>query len=56
VVLEVDALFGRVGRESRSVQDDKLDVLGKFTLTCPGEITVADAPVNQNETLHRWPT
>jgi hypothetical protein len=52
VLFEVDAFFGRVRRESRSVQDDELDVLGKFTLTCPREVTVADTSVNQNETLH----
>jgi len=53
VILEVDALLGRVWWESWSVQNDELEVCAKLLLAHPREVTVADASVHENETLHR---
>ena len=50
--LKVDVLFDRIRWESRSVQHDELEVGGKFVLGRPRKVTVADAPVNENQTLH----
>jgi hypothetical protein len=50
--LKVDVIFDRIRWEARSVQHDELEVGGKFVLGRPRKVTVADAPVNENQTLH----
>ena len=50
--LEVDVFFDRIRGEARSVQHDEFEVGGKFVLGRPRKVTVADAPVNENQTLH----
>jgi hypothetical protein len=52
VILEIDTVLGRVRRESRSVQDLELEVRGESALSRPREVPVADASVNEDETLH----
>lgn len=50
--LKVDPLFGRIGREPRTIQNGELVMTGKFMLRGPRRVSVADASMNQNETLH----
>jgi hypothetical protein len=50
--LKVDVLFDRVRWESRSIQHDELEVVGKLVLRHPGRVTVPDAPMNEDQALH----
>ena len=52
VFLKVDALFDRIRWEPRSVEYDKLEVGGKLFLGRPRKVSIADAPMNKNKTLH----
>jgi hypothetical protein len=53
LLLEVDALFGRVRRVAGSVEHDQLVVDSEGTLCRPGGIAVTNAAVNEDESFHR---
>ena len=52
VVLEVDAIDGRVRREARPFDDDELEPVGQRALRRPRPASPDDAPVDEDETLH----
>jgi len=56
VRLEVDAIRGRVRREPGPVDDDELEALGQRSLCRPGRATADDAPVHEDDSLHKPPS
>jgi hypothetical protein len=49
VLLEVDALDGRVRRKPRTVQDDELEFVRERPLRDPRRVPVPDAAVHEDE-------
>jgi hypothetical protein len=51
VLLEVDTAGVRAGRESWPVEDDELEFVGERTLRGPARVAVADAAVDESESV-----
>ena len=49
LVLEVDALDVRAGREATPVRNDELEALRKGTLGRPGDLAIDDAAVDEED-------
>jgi hypothetical protein len=52
VLLEVDAIDERAWRESGPVEDDELELLGQWPLLSRRGVTVPDAAMDEDNTLH----
>ena len=52
MLLEIDSVDERPGREPGPVQDDELELARKRPLLDPGGSTVTDTSMNEDESLH----